>query len=93
MLAALRRGRYGYRLALYILLCCAAEHNPTTSAALILLLAVSCVPHRAGLEGRTLGLEHDVAPNRLCLEAQMNPTDGGRHKGCCVSVLVSCGLI
>jgi hypothetical protein len=33
MLAALRRSRYGYLLALHVLLLCAAGHNPTSIAA------------------------------------------------------------
>src|SRR5713101_8660643 len=35
MLAALRRARYGYLLALHILLLCAAGHNPTAIAAFL----------------------------------------------------------
>jgi hypothetical protein len=35
MLAALRRSRYGYLLALHILLLCAAGHNPTAIAAFL----------------------------------------------------------
>jgi hypothetical protein len=34
MLAVLRRARYGYLLALHILLLCAAGHKPTTMGAL-----------------------------------------------------------
>ena len=35
MLAALRRARYGYLLALHILLLCATGHNPTDIAAVL----------------------------------------------------------
>src|SRR5262245_659579 len=35
MLAAVRRARYGYRLALHILLLCAAQRTPTESAAVL----------------------------------------------------------
>ena len=35
MLAALRRARYGYLLALHVLLLCAAGHNPTKIAAVL----------------------------------------------------------
>ena len=35
MLAALRRARYGYLLALHVLLLCAADHNPTEIAAVL----------------------------------------------------------
>lgn len=35
MLAALRRARYGYLLALHVLLLCAAGHNPTEIAAVL----------------------------------------------------------
>jgi hypothetical protein len=35
MLAALRRARYGYLLALHIVLWCAAGHSPTDIAAVL----------------------------------------------------------
>ena len=49
MLAALRRARYGYLLALHVLLLCAAGHTPTAIAALFVLLALQCLPHSARL--------------------------------------------
>ena len=49
MLAALRRARYGYLLALHILLLCAAGRNPTEIAARPVLLALQRVPHGAGV--------------------------------------------
>src|SRR2546425_12644616 len=59
MLAALRRARYGYLLALHILLLCAAGRNPTEIAA-VLFCSRSSVYRtvRASRQG-TLGLEHD----------------------------------
>ena len=59
MLAALRRARYGYLLALHILLLCAAGRTPTEIAA-VLFCSRSSVYRtvRAYREG-TLGLEHD----------------------------------
>jgi transposase len=60
MLAALRRARYGYLLALHILLLCAAGHSPTAIAE-VLFCSRSSVYRtvRAYREG-TLGLEHDA---------------------------------
>ena len=59
MLAALRRARYGYLLALHILLLCADGRNPT-AIALVLFCSRSSV-YRAGWAYRkgTLVLEHD----------------------------------
>jgi transposase len=59
MLAALRRARYGYLLALHLVLWCAAGRNPTEIAA-VLLCSRSSVYRtvRAYREG-TLGWEHD----------------------------------
>jgi transposase len=60
MLAALRRARYGYLLALHILLLCAAGRNPT-EIAVVLLCSRSSV-YRAVWAYRkgTLALEHDA---------------------------------
>jgi transposase len=60
MLAALRRARYGYLLALHILLLCAVGRNPTAIAA-VLFCSRSSVYRavRAYREG-TLGLEYDT---------------------------------
>ena len=59
MLAALRRARYGYLLALHILWLCAARRTPTDIAA-VLFCSRSSVYRtvRAYREG-TLGWEHD----------------------------------
>jgi putative transposase len=63
-LAARRRARYGYLLALHIWLLCAVRHNPTVIAA-VLFCSRSSV-YRTGRASResTLGWEHD-APGRL----------------------------
>jgi transposase len=60
ILAALRRARYGYLLALHLLLWCAAGHPPTEIAA-VLFCSRSSVYRtvRAYREG-TLGLAHDA---------------------------------
>jgi hypothetical protein len=59
MLAVLRRARYGYLLALHLLLLCAAGRKPTTIAA-VLFCSRSSV-HRTGhaYQEGLLGLEHD----------------------------------
>jgi hypothetical protein len=59
MLAALRRARYGYLLALHTVLLCAAGRSPTEIAA-VLFCSRSSVYRtvRAYREG-TLGWEHD----------------------------------
>jgi putative transposase len=59
MLAALRRARYGYLLALHLMLLCAAGRTPTDIAA-VLFCSRSSVYRtvRAYREG-TLGWEHD----------------------------------
>ena len=49
MLAALRRARYGYLLALPILLLYAAGRRPKTIAAVLFCSRSSVVPHRACL--------------------------------------------
>jgi hypothetical protein len=60
MLAARRRARYGYLLALHILLLCAAGYSPTAIAA-VLFCSRSRVSRtvRAYRDG-PLGLEHDT---------------------------------
>jgi transposase len=60
MLAALRRARYGYLLALHILLLCAAGRTPTDIAAALFCSRSSVYRTvRAYLKG-TLGWEHDA---------------------------------
>jgi putative transposase len=60
MLAALRRARYGYLLALHILLLCAAGRTPTDIAAALFCSRSSVYRTvRAYREG-TLGWEHDA---------------------------------
>jgi transposase len=59
MLAVLRRARYGYLLALHIVLLCAAGRKPTIIAAMLFCSRSSVYrPVRAYQEGM-LGLEHD----------------------------------
>lgn len=60
MLAALRRARYGYRLALQILLWCAAGRTPTDIAAALFCSRSSVYRMvRASRQG-TLGWDHDA---------------------------------
>ena len=60
MLAALRRARYGYLLALQILLLCADGHNPTEIAA-VLCCSRSSVYRAVRAYGKgTLALEPDA---------------------------------
>ena len=56
MLAALWRARYGYLLALHILLLCTAGRSPTEIAAVLFCSRSSVVPHGARLSGGNLGL-------------------------------------
>jgi transposase len=76
MLAALRCARYGYLLALHILLLCANGHNPTEIAA-VLFCSRSSVYRtvRAYWKG-TLGLEHDTRGRLLppCRATVLVPT-------------------
>ena len=48
-LAALRRARYGYLLALHALLLCAAGRHPTEIAAFLFCSRSSVLPYRAPL--------------------------------------------
>jgi putative transposase len=59
MLAALRRARYGYLLALHILLLCAAGHSPTDIAAALFCSRSSVYRTVRAYQEGTLGLEHD----------------------------------
>ena len=59
MLAALRRARYGYLLALHILLLCAAGRNPTEIAAVLFCSRSSVYRTVRAYQEGTLGLEHD----------------------------------
>jgi hypothetical protein len=56
MLAALRRARYGYLLALHILLLCAAKHTPTDIAAVLFCWSCTCTLriHGMPLSGATI---------------------------------------
>jgi len=59
MLAALRRARYGYVLALHIVLLCAAGRNPTDIAAVLLCSRSSVYRTVRAYRAGTLGFEHD----------------------------------
>src|ERR671915_1102973 len=59
MLAALRRARYGYLLALHILLLCATGRKPTTIAAALFCSRSSVYRTVQAYRVGTLGLEHD----------------------------------
>jgi transposase len=59
MLAALRRARYGYLLALHILLLCAAGRSPTEIAVVLFCSRSSVYRTVRGYHEGTLGLEHD----------------------------------
>jgi transposase len=59
MLAALRRARYGYLLALHILLLCAAKRTPTDIAAVLFCSRSSVYRTVRAYRDGTLGLEHD----------------------------------
>ncbi len=59
MLAALRRARYGYLLALHILLLCAAGRRPTDIAAVLFCSRASVYRTVRAYREDTLGWEHD----------------------------------
>jgi transposase len=59
MLAALRRARYGYLLALHILLLCATGRKPTMIAAVLFCSRSSVYRTVQAYREGTLGLEHD----------------------------------
>ena len=59
MLATLRRARYGYVLALHVLLLCAAGHNPTEIAAFLFCSRSSVYRIVRAYRNGTLGLRHD----------------------------------
>src|SRR5215218_2585110 len=59
MLAALRRARYGYVLALHIVLLCAAGRNPTDISALLFCSRSSVYRTVRAYRTGTLGLEPD----------------------------------
>jgi putative transposase len=60
LLAALRRARYGYLLALHILLLCAATRNPTEIAAVLFCSRSSVYRTMRAYRAGTLGLESDA---------------------------------
>ena len=60
LLAALRRARYGYLLALHILLLCAAMRNPTEIAAALFCSRSSVYRTVRAYRAGTLGLESDA---------------------------------
>jgi len=60
MLAALRRARYGYLLALQVLLLCAAEHTPSEIAACLFCSSSSVYRIVTSYRTGTLGLERAV---------------------------------
>ena len=60
LLAALRRARYGYLLALDLLLLCAATRNPTESAAALFCSRSSVYRTMRAYRAGTLGLESDA---------------------------------
>jgi transposase len=59
MLGVLRRARYGYLLALHILLLCAAGRTPTDIAAVLFCSRSSVYRTLRAYRAGTLGLEHD----------------------------------
>jgi hypothetical protein len=59
MLATLRRARYGYVLALHVLLLCAAGHNPTEMATFLFCSRSSVYRIVRAYRNGTLGLCHD----------------------------------
>jgi transposase len=59
MLAALRRARYGYLLALHILLLCAAGRHPTDIAAVLFCSRSSVYRTVRAYPAGTVGWEHD----------------------------------
>ena len=59
MLAALRRARYGYLLALHILLLCAVGRNPTAIAGVLFCSRSSVYRTVRAYRAGTLGLEPD----------------------------------
>jgi putative transposase len=60
MLAALRRARYGYLLALHIVLLCATGHSPTEIAAVLFCSRSSVYRVVRAYRAGTLGLEYDA---------------------------------
>jgi putative transposase len=76
MLAALRRARYGYLLALQILLLCAAGHNPTEIAAVLFCSRSSVYRTVRAYRKGTLGLEQDTHGGLLppCRATVLLPT-------------------
>jgi hypothetical protein len=60
MRATLRRARYGYLLALHILLLCAADRSPTEVAAVLFGSRSRVYRTVHAYQGRTLGWEHDA---------------------------------
>jgi Homeodomain-like domain len=65
ILATLRRARYGYLLALHVLLLCAAGHNPTEIATFLFCSRSSVYRIARAYRNGTLGLRHDDQGNLL----------------------------
>jgi transposase len=65
MLAALRRARYGYLLALHVLLLCVAGHHPTEIATFLFCSRSSIYRIVRAYRNGTLGLRHDAQGNLL----------------------------
>ena len=63
MLATLRRARYGYLLALHVLLMCAAGHHPTEIAAFLFCSRSSVYRIVRAYRNGRLGLRHDDQGN------------------------------
>src|SRR5688500_3875486 len=59
MLTTLRRARYGYLLALHVVLLCAAGHHPTEIAAFLFCSRSSIYRIVRAYRNGTLGLRHD----------------------------------
>ena len=78
MLAALRRARYGYLLALHILLLCATGHNPTEIAAVLFCSRSSVYRTVRAYRAGALGWEHDARPEPEALLSR-SPRFGDRH--------------
>src|SRR5712691_5481065 len=68
MLAALRRARYGYLLALHVFLLCAAGRHPTEIAA-CLLCSRSSIYHRLLLDSRVVDLSMASNPTFVFLSS------------------------
>ena len=79
MLATLRRARYGYLLALHVLLLCAAGHYPTEIAAFLFCSRSSVYRIVRAYRNGTLGLCHDD-PGNLPGTSDRSDLCGGRSR-------------